>query len=150
MENFHTLVMRILATPPMANFAGVVHGGELLKILDQVAYACAARFCGHYAVTLSVDQVLFRQPIKVGSLMNFIASVNFTGKTSMEIGIKVVAEDVQKRFSVHTNTCLITMVAKDSDGKPCPIPQLEPQTDEEKRRFEEGRIRREQRLAKKQ
>src|SRR3546814_20240632 len=86
----HQLSMTILMTPDMANFAGNVHGGTILKYLDQVAYACASRYAGHYVVTLSVDQVTFRQPIHVGELVTFLAAVNYTGRTSMEIVIKVI------------------------------------------------------------
>jgi acyl-CoA hydrolase len=85
------LTMTVLMTPDMANFSGNVHGGIILKLLDQVAYACASRYAGQYVVTLSVDQVMFREPIHVGEMVTFLASVNFTGRTSMEVGIKVIA-----------------------------------------------------------
>ena len=84
----HQLEMTVLMTPDMANFAGNVHGGTILKLLDQVAYACASRYAGRYVVTLSVDQVTFRQPIHVGELVTFLAAVNYTGNTSMEIGVR--------------------------------------------------------------
>ncbi len=90
----HQLSMTVLMSPDMANFSGKVHGGAILRLLDQVAYACASRYAGSYVVTLSVDQVMFRQPIAVGELVTFLASVNHTGTSSMEIGIKVVAEDI--------------------------------------------------------
>jgi uncharacterized protein (TIGR00369 family) len=86
------LTMSVLMTPDMANFSGNVHGGVLLKLLDQVAYACASRHAGCYEVTLSVDQVVFKQPIHVGEMVTFYASVNHVGRTSMEVGIKVVTE----------------------------------------------------------
>src|SRR5207237_2068535 len=111
----HELTMTVLMTPDMANFSGNVHGGTVLKLLDQVAYACASRYCGRYVVTLSVDQVTFRQPIHVGELVTFLACVNYTGSTSMEIGIKVVAENIQKRTVRHANSCFFTMVATDDD-----------------------------------
>ena len=90
----HQLEMTVLMTPDMANFAGNVHGGTILKLLDQVAYACASRYAGRYVVTLSVDQVTFRQPIHVGELVTFLAAVNYTGNTSMEIGVKVITENI--------------------------------------------------------
>lgn len=142
----HILSMSVLMTPDKANFSGNVHGGDLLKYLDQVAYACASRYCGHYVVTLSVDQVLFKHAIPVGTLVTFLASVNYTGKTSMEIGIKVISEDIQKGIATHTNSCFFTMVAVGSDGKPTPVPSLEPQSEVEKRRFHDGKMRRELRL----
>ena len=93
----HQLEMTVLMTPDMANFTGNVHGGTILKLLDQVAYACASRYAGAYVVTLSVDRVVFRQPIHVGELVTFMASVNYTGTTSMEVGIKVITEDIRNK-----------------------------------------------------
>ena len=89
------LSMTVLMTPDQANFSGNVHGGTILKYLDQVAYACASRYAGSYVVTLSVDQVTFRQPVHVGELVTFLASVNYTGRTSMEVGIKVITENIR-------------------------------------------------------
>jgi len=136
------LTMTVLMTPDKANFSGNVHGGALLKYLDEVAYACASRYAGHYVVTVSVDQVNFRQPIHVGELVTFLASVNYTGTTSMEIGIKVVTEDIRTKTVRHTNSCFFTMVAVGSDGKPAPVPPLKPQTPDQKRRFAQAQQRR--------
>ena len=135
--------MTLLMTPDMANFSGNVHGGIVLKLLDQVAYACASRYAGKYVVTLSVDQVMFRQPIHVGEMVTFLASVNYTGRTSMEVGIKVIAENIRTQVLRHANSCFFTMVAVDDDGKSCAIPSLHPSSDEERRRFEAAKIRRE-------
>ena len=107
--------MTVLMSPDMANFSGNVHGGAILKLLDQVAYACASRYAGRYVVTLSVDQVMFLQPIHVGELVTFLASVNHTGKSSMEIGIKVIAEEIRSQVVRHVNSCFFTMVAVDDD-----------------------------------
>ncbi len=142
----NTLSMSVLMTPDKANFTGNVHGGDLLKYLDQVAFACASRYCGHYVVTLSVDQVLFKHPIPVGSLVTFLASVNYTGKTSMEIGIKVISEDIQKGIATHSNSCFFTMVAIDENKRPTPVPPRNPQSDLEKRRYNDGQRRRDIRL----
>lgn len=142
----HILSMSVLMTPDKANFSGNVHGGDLLKLLDQVAYACASRYCGHYVVTMSVDQVIFKQSIPVGTLVTFLASVNYTGRTSMEVGIKVIAENIQKGIATHTNSCFFTMVAVDERGKPVPVPPLAPKTDDEIRRFKEAKKRRDIRL----
>ena len=138
----HQLTMTVLMTPDMANFSGKVHGGAILKLLDQVAYACASRYAGRYVVTLSVDQVMFRQAINVGELVTFLASVNHTGTSSMEIGIKVVAEDIRKQSVRHANSCFFTMVAVDDDGRTTPVPPLEPSTPDEIRRFAAARLRR--------
>jgi acyl-CoA hydrolase len=130
----HQLTMTVLMTPDMANFAGNVHGGTILKFLDQVAYACASRYAGRYVVTLSVDQVMFRQPIHVGELVTFLASVNYTGKSSMEVGIKVIAENIQTQAVRHANSCFFTMVAVDETRQPVGVPALRPFTPDEKRR----------------
>ena len=141
----HQLSMTILMTPDMANFSGNVHGGTILKYLDQVAYACASRYAGQYVVTLSVDQVVFREPIHVGEMVTFLAAVNYTGRTSMEIGIKVVTEDIRKKLVRHTNSCYFTMVAVDDQGAPTAVPPLEPRNLEEKQRMEAAKLRRERR-----
>lgn len=136
------LTMTVLMTPDMANFSGNVHGGTLLKYMDEVAYACASRYAGHYVVTLSVDQVTFRQPVHVGELVTFLASVNFTGNTSMEIGIKVIAEHIRNKTVRHCNSCFFTMVAMGEDGKPTPVPTLDPQTPNQRRRCVQAQQRR--------
>lgn len=130
----HQLTMTVLMTPDTANFAGNVHGGTILKLLDQVAYACAARYSGCYVVTLSVDQVIFREPILVGELVTFLASVNYTGTSSMEIGIKVIAEDIRTQATRHVNSCFFTMVAVDADRKPVAVAPLRPFSPDERRR----------------
>ena len=136
------LSMTVLMTPDMANFSGNVHGGTLLKYLDEVAYACASRYAGRYVVTLSVDQVIFREPIHVGELVTFLASVNYTGNTSMEVGIKVVTENIRERSVRHTNSCVFTMVSVDDDRKPAAVPPLQPVNSEDRRRFIQGKQRR--------
>lgn len=138
----HQLTMTVLMTPDTANFSGKVHGGTILKLLDQAAYACASRYAGRYVVTLSVDQVMFRQPILVGELVTFLASVNHTGNSSMEIGIKVIAEDIRARVVRHVNSCFFTMIAVDDDGRPTKVPALNPQTPDERRRFAAAELRR--------
>jgi len=142
----HELYMSILMTPDMANFIGNVHGGDLLKMLDQVAYACASRYSGNYVVTLSVDQVMFREPIYVGELVTFAASVNYVGTTSMEVGIRVEAEDVRARTIRHTNSCYFTMVAIDDNGKPTPAPPLEIKSEMQQCRADAALERKEMRM----
>ena len=146
----HQLSMTVLMTPDTANFSGNVHGGTILKLLDQVAYACASRYAGSYVVTMSVDQVTFRQPIHVGELVTFLAAVNYTGRSSMEVGIKVIAEDIRNKSVRHVNSCFFTMVAVDEERKPAAVPPLTPSTPDEERRFEEAKGRRELRLAQEQ
>lgn len=137
------LEMVVLMTPEMANFSGKVHGGALLNLLDRVAFSCASRYSNKYAVTLSVDQVVFREPINVGELVTFRASVNFAGRTSMEIGIHVEAENIRSGQRRHTNSCYFTMVAVDEDGRPTGIPPFVPSTDIDRRRHRAAELRRE-------
>jgi acyl-CoA hydrolase len=139
----HQLTMTVLMTPDMANFSGNVHGGAILKLLDQVAYACASRYAGRYVVTLSVDQVLFKQAIHVGELVTFLASVNYTGRTSMEIGIKVITENIQNKSVRHANSCFFTMVAVDDNGKAVAVPPLTPSTHVEHCRHASALLRKE-------
>lgn len=136
------LSMTVLMTPDMANFSGKVHGGHLLKYLDQVAYACASRYAGSYVVTLSVDRVTFRQPVLVGELVTFLASVNYTGRSSMEVGIKVLSENIREQSVRHANSCFFTMVAVDEQGRPQPVVQLEPRTADGHRRYAQAQQRR--------
>jgi uncharacterized protein (TIGR00369 family) len=141
----HQLSMTVLMTPDTANFAGNVHGGTLLKLLDQAAYACASRYAGRYVVTLSVDQVTFRQPIHVGELVTLLAAVNHTGSSSMEIGIKVIAEHVRTQEARHVNSCFFTMVAVDDERKPVAVPAFVPSTPDEIRRHRAAQLRKEMR-----
>ena len=142
-EPLNRLSMTVLMTPDMSNFSGNVHGGLLLKLLDQVAYTCASRYARAYAVTLSVDQVVFREPVHVGELVTFAASVNYPGRTSMEIGIRVTTEDLVGRQVRHTNSCYFTMVAIGEDGRPVPVRPLVPVTDDQRRRHTAAQLRRE-------
>jgi acyl-CoA hydrolase len=146
MQTAHQLTMTVLMTPDMANFAGYVHGGTILKLLDQVAYACASRYAARYVVTVSVDQVIFRERIHVGELVTFLASVNHTGRSSMEIGIRVVAEDIRSQAQRHVNSCYFTMVAVDDDMRPVTVPPLVPATAKESQRFDQAVLRKKLRL----
>ena len=141
----HRLSMTLLMTPDMANFSGDVHGGTILKILDQVAFTCASRWARTYVVTLSVDRVTFREPVHIGDLVTFDASVNFTGTTSMEVGIRVTTEDVRQLSRRHTNSCYFTMVALDDARRPVAVPQLELRDEDQRRRWREAEQRRSQR-----
>ncbi len=141
----HQTEMTVLITPEMSNFGGKMHGGQLLKLLDQVAYTCAMRYCGSYGVTLLVDKVLFKQAIAIGELVVFRAAVNYTGRTSMEVGIQVIAENLQTGQERHTDSCFFTMVAVNDQGKPVPVPKFEPRTEDEKRRWLDAEQRRAQR-----
>jgi acyl-CoA hydrolase len=141
----HQLSMTVLMTPDTANFSGNVHGGTILKLLDQVAYACASRYAKRYVVTLSVDQVVFRQPVHVGELVTFLSLVNHTGTSSMEIGIKVIAEDIRSQVVRHVNSCFFTMVAVGDNKKPAPVPPWQPVTPDELRRHGAAKMRKQMR-----
>ena len=142
-DNHEPILMTTLMTPDMANFSGKVHGGALLKLLDQVAYACASRYSGAYVVTLSVDQVFFLQPIYVGELVTFKSRVNYVGTSSMEVGIRVEAEDIGTREIRHTNSCYFTMVAVNKHGKSVKVEQLDLTDPKAKARYELGKMRKE-------
>lgn len=139
------LTMTILMTPDMANFSGIVHGGALLQLLDRAAYACAARYAKSYVVTASLDQVSFKAPIKVGELVTLYANVNYVGRTSMEVGIKAVAEDLKSQEQRHTTSCYFTMVAKDDEGNSTPVPTLELITELDNKLYQAGKMRLEMR-----
>ena len=127
--------MTELVTPGMANFSGNMHGGELLKLLDKVAYTCAMRYSGHYAVTLSVDTGLFKEPIHIGEMVTCLATINYTGR-----------EDIKKKTVRHTHTCFFTMVAMDENNKPVPVPPLELKDENQTRRWNKALKRRQARL----
>ncbi|CCH51368.1 thioesterase superfamily protein [Fibrisoma limi BUZ 3] len=136
-----------LMIPSYANFGGKIHGGILLSLMDKAAYACASKHAGEYCVTVSVDGVNFRQPVDVGDLVSLLASVNYVGRTSLVVGIKVIAENVKLGTVKHTNTSYFTMVAKDDNGKPTEVPPLLLETTEDVRRFLEAMKRKELRAA---
>ena len=136
-----------LMIPAYANFGGRVHGGTLLSLMDKVAYACAAKHAGQYCVTVSVDGVNFRQPVEVGELVSMMGSVNYVGRTSLVVGIKVIAENVKTGVVKHTNTSYFTMVAKDDADQPTEVPPLLLETPDDARRFLEAMKRKELRTA---
>lgn len=140
------LVMSEIMTPDMVNFQGNVHGGYILKLLDRVAYVCASRYSGKPTVTLSVDQVVFKEPIHVGELVTFYACVNYVGNTSMEVGIRVIAENFLTNQIRHTNTSYFTMVAVDENGKPTKAPPLSINDETQKHRHDEAILRKKARL----
>jgi len=127
-----------LMIPSYANFGGKIHGGILLSLMDKVAFACATKHSGNYCVTVSVVGVEFLQPVEVGDLVSMLASVNYVGRTSMVVGIRVIAENVKLGIVKHTNTSYFTMVAKDDNNRPTIVPPLLLEDDEEIKRFLES------------
>jgi len=134
--------MAELMMPQHANLMGNVFGGVILALVDRVAAVCAIRHSRRQCVTVSVDKVDFREPIHVGELITAFARVNFAGKTSMEVGVKIVTENVLTGEKRHTNSCYVTYVALDDKGRPTEVPPIVPQTPDEKRRYERAAKRR--------
>jgi uncharacterized protein (TIGR00369 family) len=132
-----------LMIPSYANFGGKIHGGILLSLMDKVAYACAAKHAGTYCVTVTVDNVEFLAPVGVGELVSLTASVNYVGRTSLVVGIRVVSENIETGEVKHTNTSYFTMVAKGKDGKPQVVPPLLLENKTDARRFMETMKRKE-------
>jgi uncharacterized protein (TIGR00369 family) len=131
-----------LMTQNLANHFGNVHGGEVLHLVDNIAYVCAARYCGGVAVTASVDRVDFHEPIHVGELLHLTARIVYVGRTSMEVEITIHAEDITTGRVRHTNSCHFTCVAL-KEGRPTPVPRLVCRTREDKARYIQAKMRRE-------
>jgi acyl-CoA hydrolase len=130
-----------------ANSAGYVHGGAVMRYCDEAAGLAATRHSGRRVVTAAMDRMTFEEPVHVGEVVTFKARVNAAWRTSMEVGVRVEAEDPRSGALRHTNTAYVTMVALDDDGRPSPVPALECNDDTERRRQREAQLRRENRLA---
>jgi uncharacterized protein (TIGR00369 family) len=130
-----------------ANLMGNVHGGEIMKLIDTAAGIAASRHAGGPVVTASLDQMSFLHPVRVGNVVFVHAAVNDVGRTSLEVGVRVEAEDVVSGERTHTSSAYLVFVALDEHGQPRPVPALAPETDKERRRQAEAKIRREHRLA---
>ncbi|UPS91470.1 MULTISPECIES: acyl-CoA thioesterase [unclassified Bizionia] len=124
-----------LMQPSHSNFGGKIHGGYMLSLMDQIAYACASKHSENYCVTASVDTVNFLEPVEIGELVTMKSSINYVGKTSMVVGIRVEAENIRTGHVKHCNSSYFTMVAKDDEGKSSPVPGLILSSLEEVRRF---------------
>lgn len=140
------VVMTELVLPTHINALDTIFGGVVMSWIDIAAAICAQRHSNRAVVTASIDQLNFIAPIKKGWVVNLKASVNFTSRTSMEIGVRVDAENPVTSEHFHTASAYMTFVALDSYGKPCPVPGLELTNETEKRRYEKAKQRREQRL----
>lgn len=127
--------LSVLMQPSHSNFGGKIHGGYILSLMDQIAFACASKYSGTYCVTASVDTVDFRNPIEIGELVTMKASINYAGRTSMVVGIRVEAENIQSGFVKHCNSSYFTMVAKGEDGKSVTVPGLILENEMDIRRF---------------
>jgi acyl-CoA hydrolase len=127
--------------PVDANQAGNVHGGSIMKLIDTAAGIVALRHCRSNVVTASMDRLDFHEPVFIGELVLLRASINYVGETSMEIGVRVEAENLMTGEVRHTNSAYLTMVALDEHRRPRQVPRVVPQTQDERRRFEEGKAR---------
>jgi acyl-CoA hydrolase len=130
-----------------ANLAGLVHGGIVMKMCDEVAGVAAIRHCGRRIVTAGVDRMTFVEPVNVGELLSCQATVNAAWRTSMEVGVRVEAENPRTGVRRHTSTAYLTMVALDDEGRPTRVPPLVASSDDEHRRQREAELRRANRLA---
>ena len=139
-----------LMMPQDANIQGNVYGGTIMKLMDEIAGSVAALHARKNVVTASVDQMSFYEPVYIGNLLMLKASVNFVGKTSMEVGVRIEARDLRSGKTTHTGSSYLTFVALDETGKPSQIIQILPETPDEKRRFAEAKARRQHRLSQKQ
>ena len=133
-----------LMLPSHSNFSGKIHGGYILNLMDQIAFACASKHSGHYCVTASVNKVDFLNSIDVGELVTLKASINYTGRTSMVVGVRVESENIQTGKMNHCNSSYFTMVAKDENGKNVQVPGIILNTEQSIRRFSRSIARQEQ------
>lgn len=132
-----------LMLPSHSNFSGNIHGGYILSLMDQIAFACASKHSEAYCVTASVDKVDFLKPIEVGELVTMRASINYVGRTSMVVGVRVASEKIQTGETKHCNSSYFTMVAKNENGKSIAVPGLILENETAVRRFVRSVIRQE-------
>lgn len=142
-----SLVLTHLMQPADANYLGNIHGGVIMKLIDEAAGTCAFQFCRTRVVTAAIDRIDFHYPVQIGNLITLKANVNYTGATSLEVGVRVEAEDLTTGVITHCASAYLVFVALGDDGAPNKVPVLTPRTAQQKRRFEEARQRRQKRLA---
>jgi uncharacterized protein (TIGR00369 family) len=142
-EESHVTITQLML-PSYSNFSGKIHGGYILSMMDQIAFACASKHSRNYCVTASVNKVDFLNPIEVGELVTLKASVNYTGRTSMVIGVRIESENIQTGEKKHCNSSYFTMVSKDENGKNVPVPGIILDTKDKVRRFARSIARQEQ------
>jgi len=144
-----SVIMRHMVSQHDANLAGIMHGGVVMKHIDDAAGVVAIKHTGSNVVTASIDRLDFHNPVFIGNLLTVKACINMVGKTSMEIGVRVEAEDIISQTVRHTASAYLTFVALDEDNRPASVPPIEITTDAEKRRNQEAKDRRKVRLAEK-
>ncbi len=143
------IMLSQLMHPEHANLLGNVHGGWIMKLVDEAGALTCMRHAQRKVVTVTIDSMDFRQPIRIGDLVILKAEVSYTGRTSMEASVEVHAENPITGEQTHTNTAYLVYVALDDAGRPTPVPPLLAETEEEKQKLEQGKVRQEQRLKRK-
>lgn len=138
-----------LMHPEHANLLGNVHGGWIMKLVDEAGALACMRHAQRKVVTVTIDSMDFRQPIRIGDLVILNAEVTYTGRTSMEAAVEVHAENPVTGEQMHTNTAYLVYVALDDSGRPTPVPPLRAETEEEEKKLEQGQVRQQQRLQRK-
>lgn len=136
-----------LMLPEHANAFGKIHGGLIMKMVDEAGGICAMRHAQRVCVTVAMDSMTFHSPVQVGELLSCVASVNYVGKTSIEVGVRVTAENPITGDTTHTNSAYLVYVALDENGQPCAVPPLVLETDDERRRWQDAQDRQRDRLA---
>ncbi len=145
--SYSALTATHLMMPQDANIKGNVYGGTIMKLMDEIAGTVAARHCRANTVTASIDTMNFYKPVYIGNLLFLKAAVNYVGKTSLEVGVRIEAENLRTGEIVHAGSSYLTFVALDENGRPAAAPQIMSETEDEKRRYREGAARRAKRLA---
>jgi acyl-CoA hydrolase len=135
--------------PEHANIVGTVHGGMIMRLCDEAGALCAMRHAQKNCVTVWMDSMTFESPVHVGEVLQLNASINYVGRTSMEVGVKVTAEDPIRGVVTHTNSAYLVFVALDADQRPTAVPGLIVEDDDGRRRYQEGEARHQRRLARK-
>jgi acyl-CoA hydrolase len=144
------ITLNQLMLPEDANYMGNVHGGVVMKLVDNTAGLCAMRHAQHQVVTMAIDSMTFHSPVHIGDVLTLNASLNWTGRSSMEVGVRVVAENPLTGECTHTNSAFLVFVALDNMGQPVEVPPLIVETDEERRRWAEAEVRQQRRLERRQ
>jgi acyl-CoA hydrolase len=142
-----SIVLTHLMQPADANYLGNIHGGVVMKLIDEAAAACAFRFCRTTVVTAAIDRIDFHHPVQIGNLVRLLANLNYAGKTSVEVGVRVEAEDLMTGMVTHTNSAYLVFVALSETGRPIPVPQFTPVTAEQRAWHQKAAERRRKRLA---
>jgi uncharacterized protein (TIGR00369 family) len=140
------ITLNQLMLPHHTNPMGNVHGGEIMKLVDETGALCAIRHAQRPVVTLAIDSMTFHSPVHVGDLVALSASLNWVGRSSIEVGVRVIAENPLTGEQTHTNTAYLVYIALDENGRPTEVPRLTLETDEERRRWVEAEARQQRRL----